>query len=84
MSESNNHERMDPFKDSQARMQYAGSIQLLVECYLNLPNNKDLDELRESIIHSIDDWCEMTGWGYTKILNRIELIPPHEDFEHEI
>jgi hypothetical protein len=62
----------------QIEMQYAGAIAMLCECHLQLPESFEADELRESILSAVNDWCDVTGWGYKQTLNRIDLMPPRE------
>lgn len=64
-------------KEDKIRMQYAGAIQLLCECHLQLPGDTlEAEDLRDSIQHAVDDFCRVTGWTSKTILRRIDLYPP--------
>ncbi len=53
------------------RAKYAGAIGLLCECSVQVD-----EETRELIEDAVSDWCEVTGWTWRRILNRIEVTPP--------
>ncbi len=57
--------------ETKMRMQYGGAIGLLCEISPQVE-----DEDRESIQAAVEDWCELTGWSWKWILNRIEVFPP--------
>ena len=64
--------------DEKIRMQYAGAMNLLCECHLRLPSNRgpEIEDLRESILTAVADFCASTGWIFEQCLHRIDLIPP--------
>lgn len=58
-------------EDMSRRLQYAGAIGLLCECSVQVD-----DEYRELIEQAVTDYCELTGWTWRRILDRIEVSPP--------
>ncbi len=61
------------------RMQYAGAIGLLCELSTQLRNSGgERDEQLDNIERCVADWCDLTGWTYKRILQRIEVFPPQE------
>lgn len=61
------------------RMQYAGAIGLLCELSTQLRNSGgERDDHLDSIERCVNDWCNLTGWTYKRILHRIEVFPPQE------
>lgn len=57
------------------RMAYAGAIALLAEVAVHI-RGPEADDHRESIERALDDWCELTGWTYSRTLDRFDLFPP--------
>ena len=54
------------------RLLLAGAIGFVSEISVRI---HDEDE-RDSMTCLVHDWCELTGWDYKIILDRIDLIPP--------
>ena len=66
-----------PFsKEMKTELQYAGAINLLAELSIHLRDNFEAEDNRECIERAIQDWCELSGWSYKRVLSRFELIPP--------
>jgi hypothetical protein len=57
------------------RMQYAGAIGLLCELSTRITDPDDQDMLDAAV----QDWCEISGWTWQRILDRVELLPPRPD-----
>jgi hypothetical protein len=58
------------------QMQYAGAIGLLCDLSTQLRENGECSDNLDSIEQAVGDFCDLTGWKYKRILQRIEVFPP--------
>ncbi len=56
------------------RLNYAGAIGLLCQASTEVS-----EETREAIISAVSDWCDLTGFSYKVIMNRVEVFPPENN-----
>jgi len=56
------------------RLLCAGAIGVLCDC-----STKVDEEARDQIERVVSDWCKLTGWTYSRLIDSIEVIPPPMD-----
>ena len=57
--------------EQQLRLNYSGVVHLLCRLSVYVPEDE-----RQCIIEAVENWCEITGWSWRRVMDRIEVEPP--------
>ena len=62
-------------KQKLMRMQYAGAIGFLCHVSTKITDPEDQAALDQAVA----DWCDLTGWTWRRILDRVDVFPSEQE-----